>query len=63
MRLTFAGKAALLLVGAVLAIVNGEPAHLGHRPTATAELSAPAVAAEASPPPSRPFSWSCWPLM
>jgi hypothetical protein len=62
MRLTFAGKAALLLVGAGLAIVKAEPGHPGHRATAT-ELSEPAVAADAAPPPSRRFNWSCWPLM
>jgi hypothetical protein len=63
MRLTFAGKGALLIVGAGLAIVQAEPRHIANGPTAMAELSAPAMAADPTPQPRRHRNWPCWPLM
>jgi hypothetical protein len=63
MRLTFAGKGALLIAGAGLAIVQAEPRHIANGPTAMTELSAPAVAADPTPRRRGNSNWSCWPLM
>ena len=63
MRLTFAGKGALLLVGAGLAVVTAGPGHLADGAAATAGLLAADMAADPVPRPGRYRSWSCRPLM